>query len=156
MKIELSRQGNFIFAILLTHFVFFGYICNVYSKGVGEKLLFLYQVLIDPSSILAIVILFAIVFFMVFREKFYEYGIRNSIWLTPIIIGQSWIWIWIINQGFDVTIIIEFFTRYEGYVTILSILGLNLFAAILAAIIKQYYEKYKEKIITTQQREESE
>jgi len=145
MKIELSRQGNFIFAILLTHFVFFGYICNVFQKQVGEKLLFLYQVLIDPSSIFAIVILFAIVFFMAFREKFYEYGIRNSIWLTPIIIGQSWIWTWIID-GFDITIIGEFFIRWEGYVTILSILGLNLFTAILAAILKQYKDIRKEKI----------
>lgn len=146
MKIELSRQGNFIFAILLTHFVFFGYICNVYGKGVGEKLLFLYQVLIDPSSFLTIAILFVIVFIMVFRENFYEYGIRNSIWLTPIIIVQSWIWMWIID-GFDITIIGKFFTHYEGYVTILSILGLNFFTAILAAILRQYKDRVKKKII---------
>lgn len=146
MKIELSRQGNFIFAILLTHFAFFGYICNIYEKAVEEKLLFLYQILTDPSSILAIVILFVIVFIMVFRENFYEYGIRNSIWLTPIIIGQSWIWMWII-YGFDITIIGKFFTRYEGYVTIFTILCLNLLSAILAAIFKQFKDRVKKKII---------
>ncbi len=56
--------------------------------------------------------------------------------------AQSFIWFWIM-YGFDVTIISEFFTRYEGYVTILSILGLNLFAAILAAILKQYIDRGK-------------
>jgi len=145
MKIELSRQGNFIFAILLTHFIFFGYICNVYAKKVGEKLLFLYQVLFDPISFLSIIILFAIVFIMVFREKFFEYGIRNSIWLTPIIIGQSWIWMWFID-GFDITIIGEFFIRYEGYLTIFTILCLNLLSAILAAITREQYEKYIKEI----------
>ena len=88
IKIELSRQGKFILGILLIHFVFFGYIANLYKRTVGERLLFLYQIIFKPVSILSAVILFVIVFFMVFREKFFEYGIRNSIWLTPIIIGN--------------------------------------------------------------------
>jgi len=220
LKIDLSRQGNFILAILLTHFVFFGYLSQIFQKDIGEQILFLYQILfpideilwvdifkfliaIDPLIILflivfilvseekffeygirnsiwitpiiigqsfiwawiiygfnvtitilladiftfliaitPIIILFVIVFIMTYREKFFEYGIRNSIWLTPFIIGQSFIWFWIM-YGFDVTIIGEFFTRYEGYVTILSILGINLFAAILASILKQYREKRK-------------
>ncbi|MFW9874210.1 MAG: hypothetical protein ACFFG0_13985, partial [Candidatus Thorarchaeota archaeon] len=121
------------------------YICNVYGKEIGEKLLFLYKVLIDPSAIFAIAILIIIVFFMVFRENFYEYGIRNSIWLTPIIIGQSWIWNWIIYD-FDITIIGEFFTRYEGYVTISSILGINFFTAVLAAILKEYFKEKLKKV----------
>ena len=141
IKIELSRQGNFIIAILLTHFAFFGYICNIYEKTIKEKLLFLHQVLFNPLSFLSMIILFAIVFFMVFREKFFEYGIRNSIWLTPIIIGQSWIWMWFID-GFDITIIGEFFTRYEGYLTIFTILCLNLLSAILATITRGQYNKY--------------
>ena len=146
IKIELSRQGNFILAVLLIHFVFFGYICNLYEKAVGERLLFLYQVLFDPHSILSPIILFAIVFFMASREKFFEYGIRNSIWLTPIIIVESWIWTWFLNQGFDITLIGKFLIGYEGYFTILSILCLNLLSAILAAIIRGQYEKYIKKI----------
>jgi len=145
IKIELSRQGNFIIAILLTHFVFFGYISYVYEKTINERLLFLYQVLLTPNSFLSMIILFAIVFIMVFREKFFEYGIRNSIWLTPIIIGQSWIWMWFI-YGFDITIIGDFFTSYEGYLTIFTILCLNLLSAILATIIREQYKKYIEKI----------
>ena len=141
-KIELSRQGNFILAILLIHFLFFGYLSITFEKGIGERLLFLYQILFNQSFFLSLIILFVIVFIMVLREKFFEYGIRNSIWLTPIIIGQSFIWTWIM-YGFDVTIIGDFFTRYEGYVTILSILGINLFAAILAAILKQIIDRSK-------------
>jgi len=145
IKIELSRQGKFILGILLIHFVFFGYIANLYKRTVGERLLFLYQIIFKPVSILSAVILFVIVFFMVFREKFFEYGIRNSIWLTPIIIGESWIWYWFIN-GFDITIIGYFFTHYEGYLTIFSILCLNLLPAILAAITRIQYDKYIKKI----------
>ena len=141
-KIEFSRQGNFILAILLIHFVFFGYLSNMFQKDIGERILYLYQVFIDPMSYFSIIILFLIVFIMVMREKFFEYGIRNSIWLTPIIIIQSFIWFWIMF-GFDITIIGDFFTRYEGYVTIFSILGVNLLAAILAAIFKQYRIKWK-------------
>lgn len=147
LKIELSRQGNLIFAILMIHFVFFGYIANVFAKEVGERILFLYQILFNPATILSLIILFTIVFIMAFREKFFEYGIRNSIWLTPITIGQSWIWFWIIN-GFDIVPIGEFFIRYEGYLTILSILGVNLFSAILASLAKHRYEKYVKKITT--------
>jgi len=143
LKIELSRQGNFILAILLIHFVFFGYLSIMFEKGIGERLLFLYQILFNQSFFLSLIILFVIVFIMVLREKFFEYGIRNSIWLTPIIIIQSFIWTWIINGSFDIIIIGEFFTRYEGYVTILSILSINLFAAILASIIKQYGDRSK-------------
>lgn len=147
MKIELGRQGKFILGILLIHFVFFGYLSNLYQKTVGEKILFLYQIIFDPASILSAVILFAIVFFMVVREKFFEYGIRNSIWLTPIIMIESWIWYWFIN-GFDITIIGQFFSHYEGYLTILSILCLNLLPAILAAITRIQYDKYFMKIAT--------
>ena len=147
LKIELSRQGNFIFAILMIHFVFFGYIANVFQKEVGERILFLYQILFNPATIFSLLILFTIVFFMAFREKFFEYGIRNSIWLTPITIGQSWIWFWFIN-GFDIVPIGEFFIRIEGYLTILSVLGVNLLSAILAALAKQRYDKYINKIKT--------
>jgi len=142
LKIELSRQGNFILALLLIHFVFFGYISNFFLKKVGEKLLFLYQILFDPSTFISLIILIVIVFIMVLREKFFEYGIRNSIWLTPIIIIQTWIWTWIID-GFDITIIGEFFTRYEGYITIFSLLSLSLIVGILAAILRQYIDKGK-------------
>ncbi len=145
LKIELSRQGNFILAILLIHFVFFGYISNIFQKEIGGKILFLYQILFDPSTFISLIILFVIVFIMVFRENFFEYGIRNSIWLTPITILQSWIWNWII-YGFNLAPIGAFFIRYEGYLTILSILSINLLSAFLAAITKAQYEKYTRRI----------
>ncbi len=107
-NIDISRQGNFILALLLIHFVFFGYLSNIFQKQIGEKILYLYQIFFDPSTFLSLIILFVIVFIMVLREKFFEYGIRNSIWLTPIIIGQSFIWMWIM-YGFDITIIGDFF-----------------------------------------------
>ena len=141
-KIEFARQTNFILAILLIHFVFFGYLSNLYEKSIGEGILFLYQVLFDPRSFFASIILAAIVFLMVFRENFFEYGIRNSIWLVPFIMIQSWIWYWFIIENFDISLIWGYFTRIESYITILTLLGINISAAILAAIARQKYNAY--------------
>lgn len=145
LGIDFSRQGNFIMAVLLIHFVFFGYICNVFEKEINDQLVFLYKVMFAPTTILSLIILMAIVFFMVFRENFYEYGIKNSIWLVPIIVIMSWIWYWFLN-GFDITLIGVYFIRVEAYITILSLLGVNLFTAILAAYTKERYKKYVERI----------
>ncbi len=142
-KIDFGRQGNFIFTILMIHFLFFGYICNVYKKSIGVDILYLHKILFSPYSFISIIILFLLVFIMVFREQFFEYGIRNSIWLTPIIIGQSWFWYIFINYKLDIFIQIgRFFISYEGYLTIFSILGINLLAAILAAYARQKYNEY--------------
>jgi len=153
IKIEFARQGNFIVAILLIHFIFFGYIANVieiyevdYSYIYEQSksfvdIIFLNKMLFNPASYLSTLILIAIVFFLAFRETFFEYGLRNSIMLVPIIIGMSWLWSWIIN-GFNLTIIPLFFIRLDGYLTIISILGINLGTAILASILKQKYKEY--------------
>ncbi|MBY9002741.1 MAG: hypothetical protein KGD73_02095, partial [Candidatus Lokiarchaeota archaeon] len=109
---------------------------------IGDGVLFLYQVLFHPTSFLSAIILAAIVFLMAFREKFFEYGIRNSIWLVPFIIVQSWIWYWFIMESFDITIIGAYFLRIESYITILVLLGLNVFIAILAAIARIKYDAF--------------
>jgi hypothetical protein len=158
-KIELARQTNFLLAVLLIHFIFFGYLANVYAKDIGEGVLFLYQVMFNPQSFLSLIILFAIVFFMAFREYFFEYGIRNSVWLIPVIMGMSWIWYWFITVStvavnffdsviyvYDISnlfpIIGMYFLRLESYLTILIILGINLTASILAAVAREKYNTY--------------
>ena len=149
-KIEFARQTNFILALLLIHFVFFGYLSNVYLKSesqiineaIGERILFLYQAMFNPYTYFATIILFAIVFLMVFRERFFEYGIRNSIWLVPFIMVQSWIWYWFIIENFDISVIWRYFLRIESYITIFTLLGMNILAAILGAIARQKYNAY--------------
>jgi len=145
IKIEFARQGNFIVAILLIYFVFFGYIANVYGKDKGSELIFLNKILFSPASYLSTLILIAIVFFLAFREAFFEYGLRNSIMLVPIIIGMAWFWSWLTN-GFNLIIIPLFFIRLDGYLTIISIFGINLATAILATILKQKYKEYKTRV----------
>jgi len=145
MEIDLSRQSNFLLALILIHFVFFGFICNIFLKNIGEELLFLYQILFNPTTVISLVILIAIVFFMVMREDFFEYGVRNSLWLTPFIIIMSWIWYWFLND-LDVTFIGQYFIRIESYLTILSILAINFLTAVVASIIKEKYKKYIEKL----------
>ena len=145
IKIELARQGTFIVAIILIHFIFFGYIANVYEKSIGIDIIFLNKILFSPVSYMSTLILIAIVFFLGFRETFFEYGLRNSIMLVPIIIGMSWVWSWFIN-GFNLIIIPLFFIRLDGYLTIISIFSINLATATLASILKQKYNEYKTKV----------
>ncbi|MFW9770608.1 MAG: hypothetical protein ACFFBY_13090 [Promethearchaeota archaeon] len=151
-KIEFARQTNFILGLLLVHFVFFGYLANIFHppvssyKGIGERILFLYQVLFSPYTFLSAIILGVIVFIMAFREQFFEYGIRNSIWLIPFIIIESWIWYWFIIEEFDITVIGMYFIRIESYITIVSLFGINLFAAFLASIAKEKYKTYLKRV----------
>ncbi|MHA1706298.1 MAG: hypothetical protein ACTSUX_09455 [Promethearchaeota archaeon] len=147
LKIDFSRQGNFILTLILIHFIFFGYICNVYEKSIGLNILFLYRVLFNPYSYLSSIILFVIVFIMAFRETFYEYGIRNSIWLILFIVIESWIWYWIIFKNFDILIIIFYFSNLESYITILSLLGISLLASILGSAAKYKYKQRIKKIL---------
>ena len=143
-KIDIGRQSNFILAILLLHFIFFGYLSNVYKKTIGDGILFLYKVMFNPASYISVIILVVIVFIMVFRETFYEYGIKNSVWLIPFIIIESWIWHLFINGSFNILGTIGYyFTSIEGYITILSLLGINLSTALIAVIIKERYKIYK-------------
>jgi len=157
LNIDIGRQGNFIFALLMIHFVFFGFICNIYEYNIGLSILYLNQVLFKTSpifplslSFLSSIILFLIIFFMAYREPFYEYAIRNSIWMTLLIIIESWIWYWFIN-GFDLVQIGIFFISLEGYLTILIILGINVVSAFTASYLrikyKQRITKHKEIIL---------
>jgi hypothetical protein len=140
-KLKLSGKVNFFLAILLIYFLFFGYICNMYRKGVGMDLIFLNRILINPQTYFSVFILIFIVSLLNLREHFYEYGIRNSIWLVPIIILISWFWYWFI-YGFDIGIIGIFFISLEGYFTILLIFVINFLTAILVSFLKQSYRDY--------------
>jgi len=145
LKIDLGRQANFILACLLIHFLFFGYLCMVYEKSIGENILFLYKVIFNFTSFFSAIILFSIVFFMVFREDFYEFGIKNSIWLVLLIVIESWIWYFFIVY-FNLLIIPLYFIRYESYLTILTLMGINLLAAILAGFTKEQIKESKRKL----------
>jgi len=86
---------------------------------------------------------------MVYRENFYEYGIRNSIWIIPFILIESWVWYFFIFYDLHTDIWIQFgnlfaaigqfFINYEGYVTIFTLFAINLLAAILGSIAKEKY-----------------
>jgi len=58
-RIKVGRQGNFILGLLLLFFVFFGYISNEFQRDlnnqvtIGEDLIFMYQILFNPTSSLS-------------------------------------------------------------------------------------------------------
>ena len=89
---------------------------------------------------------------MTFRENFYEYGIRNSLWTIPFIIVESWIWYWFIDGEFNIGIIGEYFIHPESYISILSVLAIVLSASLLGAMAKEKYKRYlaKAQILTTE------
>ena len=105
-------------------------------------LIFVYQILFHPHSFLSLIILFAIVFFIALRESFFEYAIRNSIWYIPAIMIMSWFWYWFL-YGFDATVFYIYFIQIEGYLTILTLLCINLLAAFLASIINEKRKELK-------------
>jgi len=140
-RLNIAKNANFILAILIIHFGFFGYICNIYPEGIGTRLLYLNLILFKIESFMALIILVLTVFLMVFREKFFEYGIRNSIWLVPIIVVESWIWYWIIDV-YRVNFFVDYFLNVNSYITILSLFCINFITAIIAAYFRQKYEEY--------------
>ena len=118
----------------------------------------------QPISFLSAIILFIIVFIMVYREKFSEFGIKNSIWLVLVIVIESWIWYFFINpsilnptypaeynlETFVSTLLDIFpgyFIRYESYLTILILLGFNLGTAFLAGFVKVKVREYRKKLM---------
>jgi len=82
---------------------------------------------------------------MAFREDYFQFAIRNAIWLTAVIIGFSFIWYWII-YGFNIFIIGIFFITLDGYLTILSLLGINFLTALFASYLKIKYLDYTKKL----------
>ncbi|HEC40120.1 MAG TPA: hypothetical protein ENI29_17910 [bacterium] len=81
---------------------------------------------------------------MAYREVFFEYAIRNSIWLLPAILIMSWFWYWVIFESFDPTFIIIYFITVDGILTFLGLLFTNLLAAILGSTLKEYRKKQLE------------
>ena len=142
-RIEISRQTNFIMALLFIHFAFFGYICFALgsTKDIGDSILFLDDILFGQGTWFSLVILVLIILFLSTRENFFEYAIRNALWLVPFILLESWMWFWL-NEGFNVNEIGVFFARYDGYFTILLIVGINIITSIGGVILKQAYWKY--------------
>ena len=64
------------------------------------------------------------------------------LWLIPFIMIQSWIWYWFIIEEFDITIIGAYFLNINSYITILTLLGVNLAAAILGAVAREKYNAF--------------
>ncbi|MHA1496662.1 MAG: hypothetical protein ACTSRT_03690, partial [Promethearchaeota archaeon] len=51
-------------------------------------------------------------------------------------------WYWFIIESFDITIIGTYFLRIESYITILTLLGLNIFVAFLASVAREKYDTF--------------
>ena len=112
-KIDFIKGLSFLVSVLLVHFLFFGYICNLGLtpdlKEPGDRLLFVYlnfgtnltwnfAGLFPPDWLiwietipgwLSIFILFLIGIYQAYSEEFLVYGIKNNILISRKILRRS-------------------------------------------------------------------
>lgn len=174
-KIDFIIAGKFILGLLLIHFLFFGYICNIFNKTPGDNLLFVYLSFFNSISWASILILFAIGVVQAFREDFLIYAIKNSIWTIPFIILMSWFWYminyfnipflynfwsidawgyWFSQLQLDfiglINLLGSYFTSINGYLNILVLGLVYISAGILGGYFKTlYFAAMKKRNIVT-------
>ena len=132
---NLLQAANFIFALLLMYFIFFGFISLAWNKTPGNYLLFVYKnffanytqftydhawqnVFYYPSWV-SLVIFLLIGFIQSYRENFLVYSIKNNFWLIPFMLIFSWIW-YSMNYQLSIFYVISlYFSSIDGYLNFL-------------------------------------
>ncbi len=155
-SVNLGNQGPFILMIVVIYFVFFGLIANSYERNIDEQLIWVYHTffsvsleinsnLVIPLYGAPILILFLVCLFLTYNEDIYHYGIRKSIWLVPIINFISIVFHWMI-YGFSLRPLQLLFGHYQGYLTMVILLAINLSGAICGWKLKDYVIKRKNRL----------
>lgn len=146
IKIDVGRQTNFIIALLLLYFVFFGLICNTLGRDVGTDLIYVYKTFPAVYFGLPILVLFGICFFLAYSENLWIYGIKNALWLVPLTVVLSWTWYWVIG-GFSFTVLGWYFGSIHGYLNILVLGAINFGGALAGGYVKQRVEARRERLM---------
>ena len=155
IKLELKNQGSFIVALILIFYIYFGLICNLLmfdEKGYptnypslenGEILMWTFLNYIQ-MYFLPVLLLFGICFILTYKQDISQYGIKQALWLVPVILAISVIWHWSIF-GFSIEPFNLLFSHWEGYAYILILFIINLSGAISAMKLKQYLYQKRQK-----------
>ncbi len=91
----------------------------------------------ELNSVFSVVVLFFICFLLTYKEDIPHYGIKASLWLVPFIIGQGFIFYWIMS-GFTLEPFILQFAHWEGYFNVMILFVINLAGALSGMKIKQF------------------
>jgi len=96
----------------------------------------------ELNSVFSPIFLFFICFILTYKEDIPHYGIKASLWLVPFIMGQGFIFYWIMDnillEKFTFEPFILQFTHWEGYLNVMILFVINLSGALSGMKIKQF------------------
>lgn len=154
ISIDLGRQGKVIIGYIAVFFGYYGIICNIvmindYGKwfsfvNLDPRVLFWTFFTYLETFFLPVVFLFGITFVLTYKEKIPQYGIKHSIWLTPLLVAQGFLF-YFIMFGFSLEPFILQFVSGYGYLNIFLLFIITLSGAILGMRVKYYKLSKKRK-----------
>lgn len=153
IKIDWGRQGGVVIAYVVALLGYYGIIANTmmfdaYGDWISfidmdRTILFWSYTTYLHNFFLPALLLFFICFLLTYKEEIPHYGIKTSIWLVPLIIVEGFIF-YAIMFGLSVEPIILKFTRLEGYLDIIIVLGLAISGAISGMKLKHLIMQRKQ------------
>jgi hypothetical protein len=154
--INWGRQGGVIALYIVVVLGYYGIIANTvmfdqYGRWISftemnrSFLIFTYQSYVH-SFFMPAILLFLVSFLLTYKEDIYQYGIKASIWIVPLLIAEGFIF-YFIMFGFSWEPFIWQFMTFEGYLNILILYGLLLLGSFSGMKLKQRRLKKKLSIL---------
>jgi hypothetical protein len=144
--IDWGRQGGVIALYIVVLLGYYGIIANTvmfdqYGNWISFTemnrtiLIYTFQSYVQ-SFFLPAILLVLVSFILTFKEDIYQYGLKASIWIVPLLIAEGFIF-YFIMFGFSMEPFIWQFMTLEGYLNILILYGLLLLGSLSGMKLKQ-------------------
>ena len=154
--IDWGRQGGVIALYIVVLLGYYGIIANTvmfdqygdwisFTEMNRSILIYTFQSYVQ-SFFLPAVLLFLVSFLLTYKEEIYQYGLKASIWIVPLLITEAFIF-YFIMFGFSAEPFLWQFMTFEGYLNILILFGLLLLGSLTGMKLKQRRLKKKLSIL---------
>ena len=154
--IDWGRQGGVIALYIVVLLGYYGIIANTvmfdqygdwisFTEMNRSILIYTFQSYVQ-SFFLPAVLLFLVSFLLTYKEEIYQYGLKASIWIVPLLIAEGFIF-YFIMFGFSWEPFIWQFMTLGGYLNILILYGLLLLGSFSGMKLKQRRLKKKLSIL---------
>ena len=154
--IDWGRQGGVIALYIVVLLGYYGIIANTvmfdqygdwisFTEMNRSILIYTFQSYVQ-SFFLPAVLLFLVSFLLTYKEEIYQYGLKASIWIVPLLIAEGFIF-YFIMFGFSWEPFIWQFMTLGGYLNILILFGLLLLGSLTGMKLKQRRLKKKLSIL---------
>ena len=154
--IDWGRQGGVIALYIVVLLGYYGIIANTvmfdqygdwisFTEMNRSILIYTFQSYVQ-SFFLPAVLLFLVSLLLTYKEDIYQYGIKASIWIVPLLIAEGFIF-YFIMFGFSAEPFLWQFMTFEGYLNILILFGLLLLGSLTGMKLKQRRLKKKLSIL---------